>query len=119
MDKGVSINSMDYGEALIDRYYFTKRKGFIDWKNYTVAQLSYELEEWEKLSNSDKVFQERLDELRKKSRFLVVEKNAWKDYSIGGRCYHKFSLLAPKLAKKIRKLLKYIKDIKHHIYWCG
>lgn len=80
--------------------------GFIDWKNYTAAQYSYKLEEWDKLSNSDKAFRERLDELRKKSRFLIFEKNAWKEYSIGGRCYFKFSLLTPKLAKKLRKLLK-------------
>lgn len=105
-DRGVSVKSMDYGEALIDRYYFTKKMGFIDWKNYTAAQYSYKLEEWDKLSNSDKAFRERLDELRKKSRFLIFEKNAWKEYSIGGRCYFKFSLLTPKLAKKLRKLLK-------------
>ena len=105
MDKGFSIKSMDYGEALIDRYHFTKKMGFVNWKNHTVNRLSYELEKWESLSSSNKVLQERFEGLRKKSRFLIFEKNAWKEYTMGGRRYLKFCLFAPKLAKTIRKLL--------------
>lgn len=106
MDTGFSVKSMDYGEALIDRYYFTKKEGFTNWKKHTALRLSYELEKWEALSNNDKEIQKRFEELRKKARFLFFEKAAWQEYSFGVRCYLKFNLIAPKLAKKMRKILK-------------
>lgn len=106
MDEGFSIKSMDYGEALIDRYYFTKKMGFINWKNHTVERLSYELEKWGALSGDDKILQERFKELQKKSSFLIFEKSAWQEYSFFGRCYLRFCLFAPDLANKIRAILK-------------
>ncbi len=106
MDKDFNIKNMDYGDALIDRYHFTKKMGFINWKNHTVRRLSYELEKWEAISQNDNILQEKFEDLRKKSRFLLFEKNAWQEYSFSGKCYLKFCLFVPRLAKKIRAILK-------------
>lgn len=105
MSQKFNVKYMDYGEALIDRYYFTKKMKFDLWKDYCVRRLSYELEKWDSYSAFDIEVKKRYDELCRKSRFLVFEKAAWDGYSMKGRIYLKIKLIMPKVAIKIRDLL--------------
>lgn len=104
MTKKFDVRRLDFGDALIDRYYFTKKKKFTQWKNETAYILSHELEKWNVYAKDDAKIQKRYNELRKKSWFLLFEKDAWRTYNSHGRLYMKFQLIMPKVAEFIRKL---------------
>lgn len=109
MSQEFNVRHMDYGEALIDRYHFTKKNKYHLWKDYCACRLSYELEKWS-AHTSDIDIQKKYNELRKKSKFLVFEKAAWKDYSIRGKIYMKMQLIMPGVAKNIRTKLHVLKS---------
>lgn len=106
MSKSFNVRYMDYGEALIDRYHFTKRMKYNSWKDHCVSRLSYELEKWGAYIDYDENVKEKYEELRKNSLFLIYERAAWKDYSAKGRCYLRLKLAAPRVAATIRKMLR-------------
>lgn len=110
MNRTFNVGKLDYGEALIDRYHFTKRNKCEVLKNDTVCRLSSQLEKWNVYAEDNTEIRKRYNELRRKSRFLVFEKNAFISYNSRGRFYMKFRLIMPKLAEftndlynKIRK----------------
>ncbi len=96
MNKKSSLGYMNFGEALIDRYHYTKEKGYVSWKEHTVIRLSYELERWRKEANENLEIKKYYNSLRKKARFLIFEKASWKGTSLKGQLYHKIELLFPK-----------------------
>ena len=106
MSNSFNVKFMDYGDALIDRYRFTKKMKYNSWKDYCVNRLSYELEKWDMYSDNDIKIKEKYNDLRKKSLFLLFEKNAWSEYSFKGRLYMRIKLIFPRTAIILRKLLK-------------
>ncbi|MCR5736906.1 MAG: glycosyltransferase [Eubacterium sp.] len=96
MGQGFSVKRMDFGEALIERYHFTKKQKYTGWKNHTVIRLSFELEAWRKYAEENEQIRKRYNKLRKKSLFLLFEKQAWAGLSIKGKIYNRMRLLVPK-----------------------
>lgn len=109
ISKGLNVKSLDYGDALIDRYHFTKRNKYEEWKNDTVCRLSSQLEKWNKYAKDNIEIRKKYNELRKKSWFLVFEKKAFISYNSHGRLYMKFQLIMPKLAESMNKLYNKIR----------
>lgn len=105
MAQKFNVKFMDYGEALIDRYYLTKNKKYEMWKDHCVCRLSYELEKWKSYADDSVEIQEKYNSLRKQSKFLIFEKAAWKDYSVRGKLYMKLELIMPKAAKNVKRIL--------------
>lgn len=104
ISKGFNVKSLDYGDALIDRYHFTKRNKYKEWKNDTVCRLSSQLEKWNKYAKDNIEIRKKYNELRKKSLFLVFEKNSWSWYNRHGRLYMKMKLIMPGVAEFINNL---------------
>ena len=104
MTKKFDVRRLDFGDALIERYYFTKKKKFNQWKNETAYTLSHELEKWNVYAKDDAEIQKKYNELRKRSWFLIFEKDAWRTYNSHGRLYMKVQLIMPKVAEFVRKL---------------
>lgn len=104
ISKGFNVKSLDYGDALIDRYHFTKRNKCEIWKNDTVCRLSSQLEKWNIYAEDNIEIRKKYNELRRKSWFLIFEKNAFISYNSHGRFYMKFRLIMPKLADSMNKL---------------
>lgn len=104
ISKGLNVKSLDYGDALIDRYHFTKRNKYEEWKNDTVCRLSSQLEKWNKYAKDNIEIRKKYNELRKKSLFLVFEKNSWSWYNRHGRLYMKMKLIMPGVAEFINNL---------------
>lgn len=101
---------LDFGYALIDRYYFTKNNNYNQWKTATAKALLYVLlERWSLCAKTDKEIEKVYNGLRKKSLFLLFENDVWKEYSFKGRLYMKFQLLMPKLAEAMNKLYNKIR----------
>ena len=97
MGAGNALKSMDYGEALLDRYHYAKQRHNGQLRNNVVTELAYKMEHWIRFCGKSDECYARYMELRKKSRFLLYEKAAWKDYNAKGRVYHRIELLFPKL----------------------
>lgn len=109
MNRTFNVRNLDYGDALIDRYHFTKRNKYEEWKNDTVCRLSSQLEKWNKYAKDNIEIRKKYNELRKKSWFLVFEKKAFISYNSHGRLYMKFQLIMPKLAESMNKLYNKIR----------
>lgn len=95
MNTNFNVNRMDYGEALIDRYHYTKNIKKKEWKDSTVKKLTYELEKWNLIAKDDLKVKNRYDNLRKKALFLLFERQAWNNgiYNWKGRLYMKVMFL--------------------------
>jgi glycosyltransferase involved in cell wall biosynthesis len=95
MGKKFNEKRIDYGEALIDRYYYTKKMKQKKWRENTVQKLTYELEKWKKYGKTDRKVNERYNQVRKKSMFLIFEGKAWNYgiYNWKGRLYMKLMFL--------------------------
>lgn len=104
MAEKFNVKRLDYGDALIERYFFAKKNKYKEWKEDTVYRLSCQLEKWYEYAKVDEEIHKKYNELRKKSKFLMLEKNAWKEYSFRGRFYMKFRLIMPRVAEFINKL---------------
>lgn len=104
ISKGFNVKSLDYGDALIDRYHFTKRNKYEEWKNDTVCRLSSQLEKWNIYAKDNIEIRKKYNELRRKSLFLVFEKNSWSWYNRHGRLYMKMKLIMPGVAEFINNL---------------
>lgn len=106
MSKGVSVKNLDYGDALIDRYYFTKAKKYIDWKNHCVLRLSYEFDKWKGYAERDPRIKRKYEELRRKTAFLGFEKAAWSGYNINwrGKVFMRIEHIFPIFAKFVCKI---------------
>lgn len=109
MNRTFNVRNLDYGDALIDRYHFTKRNKYEEWKNDTVCRLSSQLEKWNKYAKDNIEIRKKYNEIRKKSWFLVFEKKAFISYNSHGRLYMKFQLIMPKLAEAMNKLYNKIR----------
>lgn len=106
MARGFSIKSMDYGDALIDRYHFTKQKKYDEWKNVCVYRLSCELDKWKGYAMHDQSVRREYERLRKKSRFLIYEPAAWNNpnMNIRGKIFMRMEHLTPVFAQVLRKI---------------
>lgn len=103
MSESNSVKDMDYGDAMIDQYYFAKSVHNMELKYYCVKRLSYAMENWKNYSNLDNECKKKYNELRKKTRFLLYEKGAWDSYSMRGRLFMRLQLLIPSVSKLLRK----------------
>lgn len=110
MRKKENFSLMDYGDALIDRYYFAKEKGDNYLKQVTLKQLMYELDRWNNFAYEDKLCRKRFSEIRRKSMFLLREKSAWTQYSWRGRAVRKIQLFFPGIARCFFKSVNRNKD---------
>lgn len=104
MTENFNVKRLDYGDALIERYFFAKKYKYKQWKADIAYRLSCQLEKWNLYAKDDAEIQKRYNELRKRSWFLLFEKDAWKDYNFRGRFYMKFQLIMPKVAESMYKL---------------
>ena len=106
MDRGFSVKSMDYGEALIDRYFFAKRKKYFKWKDMCAYRLSCEFDKWKGDSSSDSTIRRKYEELRKKSKFLICEPAAWNypEMTTKGKIFVRVEHFMPKVAQLLRKI---------------
>ena len=80
MSNNFNVKNLDYGDALIDRYHFTKKNKYHDWRNQCAFKLSFELDKWKGYAFKDQVIKKKYDEIRKKSLFLLFERYAWNGY---------------------------------------
>lgn len=103
MRKKDNYSIMDYGDALIDRYYFAKVKDDYYLKQVTLKQLMYELDRWNNFAHEDNLCRKRYSEIRRKSLFLLSEKSAWDQYSWKGKMVRKIQLFFPGLACFLKK----------------
>ena len=101
MSQKTKIKMMDYGEALLDRYYFAKAKKNDILKEWAVKQLVYEMGKWESYACSDKLCKKKYLELKKKTYPILFDKTLWSNYSMFGRIITKLQLVEPKLANWI------------------
>ena len=95
MNTKFNLKRFDYGDALLDRYFFSMNNDLYDLKVDTIKNLSYCLEKWRKLSNN-KDYKKKYNRIRKKSKFLIFSRYAWRQYSLKHRMYLKLLLLIPK-----------------------
>lgn len=100
------LKMMDYGDALIDRYYFAKSKGNCMLQYNTIKRLTARMEEWEKLSRAVPVYRRKYHQLWRRTIFLIFEKMAWDEYNLHGRIYMRIKFIVPQIAEKIMNLLK-------------
>lgn len=80
-----NLNELDFGEAFINIYKFAKKRHFVELKDYCVRRLSYKFEEWQPKVREKAEYRKRYNKLKKKSLFLIYEKDAWYVYSIKGK----------------------------------
>ena len=108
MSKEFNLKNMDYGEALIDRYYFTKSKKYNEWKEQCVQRLSYEMDKWKDYAARDQDIKRKYNKLRKHSFFLAFERASWNGYDINskGKLFMRLEYIAPILSKVIRKVFR-------------
>lgn len=106
MSQNNYIKMLDYGEALIDRYYLAKKKKNKLLRINTIQKLTNKLEEWESYAQLNKIYKKKYTKLRLKSLFLLFEKTAWSDYNSKGKVYMKLHLIAPGISNWILKSLK-------------
>lgn len=108
MGMGFSVKSMDYGEALIDRYHYTKSRKYNKWKDHIVLRLSYEFDKWKKYAIQDCEVKKRYEELRRKSIFLIFERAAWSgnNITLRGKIFLRFEHIFPVFAGMIRKVTR-------------
>lgn len=106
MAKGIDVHTMDVGEALIDRYYFTRSRKYDKWKDHCAYRLSYALDGWKKYAIKDKAINNRYEEIRKNTRFLIFEKAAWADADmhLSGKIFMRLEHIFPVFARFIRKV---------------
>ena len=104
MSREFDVRRLDYGDALIDRYYFTKKNKLKQWKAATAKTLSYELEKWSSYAKDNIEIQKKYNEIRKRSWFLFFEKDVWSEYNNHGRFYMKIQLIMPVIEKIVRRL---------------
>lgn len=108
--RNFDVRRLDFGYALIDRYYFTKKNNYNHWKSATAKALLYVLlERWSSYAKNSTEIKKIYNNLRKKSWFLLFEKDVWREYSIRGKIYMKIQLLMPKLAEAMNKLYNKIR----------
>ena len=107
MGKRQKLKLMDYGEALIDRYHLAKEKGNELLKSDTVKKLSCKLEEWKEYGQHDTLCKKKYGEIRKNALFLLVEKDAWNEYSFPRKMYKKCCFIAPNIMRRISSMLKW------------
>lgn len=100
-----NVKNLDYGEALLDRYYFVKSKKYYNWKNHCVLKLSSALDLWKGCAYKDPLVQQKYDEIRKKSLFLIFERSAWNEYDISlkGKIFMRIEHVFPRIAKNLRR----------------
>lgn len=106
MNQKFNPSNMDYGDALIDRYFFSCLNRNAELKFDTVKKLIHELDKWEIYARSDKLCKKRFDKVRRRSFFLLFEKKAWDDYNIRGKIFMRLHLIAPWLSQVLVKVLK-------------
>lgn len=104
MTRLFDVKCLDYGDALIDRYYFTKKNKNKLWRDATACKLSYELEKWSLYAKDNIEIKKKYDELRRRSWFLIFEKNAWGSASVRGKIKRRIKLIMPGVAEFLRKL---------------
>ena len=97
-----SADYMDYGYALLDRYYMVKRLGYQQWKDHTVSRLSFEMEKWISHYSEDDKIKRKCDDLRKKTVFLLFEPMAWHSYNWKGKVFAKLSFVFPHIGNMLR-----------------
>lgn len=105
MNQKFNPKNMDYGDALIDRYFFSCLSRNAVLKLDTVKKLTHELDKWEKYALLDKSCKKRFNKVRRKSFFLLFEKSAWDDYNIRGKMFMRLHLIAPWLSQILLKVL--------------
>ena len=98
MHQNFSLDYMDYGYALLDRYCMTKKFNYHKWKDHTVSRLSFELERWSAYCVRGE-YKKKYNDLRKKSLFLFIEPAAWSGYNWHGKTIMKLSLVCPRLGR--------------------
>lgn len=106
MSTGFSVKSLDYGEALIDRYNFAKSKKYNEWKDQCAFKLSWEFDKWRQYANNDEEVELKYNELRRRSKFLVFESSAWNrdGVTLKGKLFMKIEHIAPIFSKVVRKI---------------
>lgn len=104
MKREFDVRRLDFGDAMIDRYHFTKKNKMIPLKAHTIRIFSRELEEWYKYTKNDEAIQKKYNEIRRHSLFLLFEKDAWSWYNSHGRFYMKLRLIMPRVAEFVNKL---------------
>lgn len=109
MSQSFNVRCLDYGDALLDRYHFTRKSKDKVLKNHTVCRLSEYLEKWNLYAQNDEKIKKKYNELRRKSLFLVFEKNSWSWYNRHGRLYMKMKLILPGVAEFINNLYNIIR----------
>lgn len=87
------INQVDYGYALINRFFLAKEQDWREWRDNTVESLSYNMEKWYKGSEKDKELRKKYLKIRKNTLFLLFDSCAWRYYNWKGRLYHRLELL--------------------------
>lgn len=112
MNQRFNPKNMDYGDALIDRYFFSCFKKNVGLRLDTVKKLTHELDKWEKYAQSDMLCKSRYNRVRRKSLFLLFERSAWDDYNIRGKMFMRLHLIAPWLSQVFEKVLKLSKKLK-------
>ncbi len=106
MARGFSVKFMDNGEAMIDRYYFARKHHYVAWKNATALFLSQRMEIWKEHIEESREIKERYEELRKKSRFLVYERSAWKQEgrSLRGNLFMRINHACPAVGRLLQQV---------------
>ena len=105
MNQKFNPKNMDYGYALIDRYFFSCLNKNVVLRLDTVKKLTHELDKWEKYARSDKLCKRRFNKVRRKSWFLLFEESAWDDYNIRGKMFMRLHLIAPWVSQVLVKVL--------------
>lgn len=106
MSKKFNVKNLDYGEALIDRYHFTKSKKYGEWQKQCVFKLSDQFDKWKQYASKDEEIKKKYDELRRRSKFLIFEKSAWsrEGMTLKGKLFMRIEHIAPAFSKVVRKM---------------
>ncbi len=100
-----SPKRMDIGEALLDQYDFAKEKGLAELRSFAAQRIARRLEEWLPLVQKDRDSLCKYNKLRKKSLFLIFEKNILADAGVKRKAFFYMELVAPGLGRTVKKLL--------------
>lgn len=102
---GFSAKRLDLGDALLDQYFFAKENGYCDLRHFSAQRLAQRLEEWLPLVEKDKNSLRKYHELRKKSVFLIFEKNILENAGVKRKAFFYMELIVPGLGRAIKKII--------------
>ena len=88
-----NVHEFDFVDAMINIYCFARKYCYKELKNYCVQRISYKLEEYWKELKKHPEFKRRYFMVKKKTLFLIFEREAWKDYSIKGKIWKRIYFL--------------------------